>query len=131
MGIDEHVKLLGGLLVLFGILAIVVAVVALLIVGNPFALIGDVAQTATGRDIQSLVLQIYVAIAIPLTAVVAIPSILTGVGLRGFRPWSRDVAMITCTLLAALVPLGTILAIYGFYVVLSPEVEPLFSPREE
>jgi hypothetical protein len=37
--------------------------------------------------------------------------------------------MVVCALMLAEFPIGTLLAVYGFWVVLSPEVEPLFSPR--
>ena len=129
MGIDEHVKLLGGLLILLGIAGFFLAIAALIIVGSPFSLIMEASQAGTMQSLQLPLIQIFGAILILIGLLGAVPCVITGLALRKFRPWAREATMVVCTILLAAFPIGTALGIYGFWVVLSPEVEPLFSER--
>lgn len=129
MGIDEHVRLLGGLLVLAGVVCLVLAVTGMVALGSPVGLIVSAAQAGTVESLQLPLMQVYGAILMIVGFIVAAPAVVVGLALRRFRPWSREAAMVVCTLLLAAFPIGTALGVYGFWVVLSPEVEPLFSER--
>lgn len=117
------------MLVIAGILAILLAIGAVILVGSPVAMIVEASQAGTVGSLEVPLMEMYGAICIIVAFLVTVPAILTGLALRKFRPWARESAMVVCTLLLAIFPFGTALGIYGFWVVLSPEVEPLFSER--
>jgi hypothetical protein len=64
-----------------------------------------------------------------LMLVLAIPSIVVGIGLMSFQRWARAMATIIAILELLNFPLGTALGIYALWVLLSAETDPLFSPR--
>ncbi len=129
MGIDQHVRTLGTLLIMFGVFGALLALVGMALFGSPIALMIDATQAGTGESLNLPLVEIFGSVLMLLALVLAIPMVATGVGLRRFRPWSRDLTMVVCALMLAEFPFGTFLAVYGFWVVLSPEVDPLFSPR--
>lgn len=57
----------------------------------------------------------------------AIPCVVGGVGLRSFSQWSRGVLIITSGLNLLNIPIGSLLGIYGLWVLLAEETEPLFN----
>ncbi|MCX6599564.1 MAG: hypothetical protein NTV70_24680 [Acidobacteria bacterium] len=117
------------MLIMFGVLSAVLALVAMALFGSPVSLMIDATQAGTGESFNLPLIEILGSVWMLLALVLAIPLVVTGLGLRQFRPWSRDLTMVVCALMLAEFPIGTLLAVYGFWVVLSPEVEPLFSPR--
>jgi hypothetical protein len=130
VGIDEHVRLLGALLVVFGVIAGAGALIGLAVYGSPVVLIMDATQAGTAQSFLLPFLKISGGILIILGLTIALPCVGLGIALRRFHPMARDAAMIVCSLLLPIIPLGTMLGMYGYWVVLSPEVEPLFrQPR--
>ena len=129
MGIDQHVRTLGALMIMFGVLGATLALVGMALFGSPLSLIVDATQAGTVESLNLPLVEILGSVLMLLALVLAVPLVITGLGLRQFRPWSRDLTMVVCALMLAEFPVGTFLAVYGFWVVLSPEVEPLFSPR--
>lgn len=129
MGIDEHVRALGALLIVFGVVAGIGAVIGLLAVGSPFALMRLASQAGTAESMMTPVMQVFGALLILAGLVLGVPAIIAGHALRRFLPWARDISMVVCSLMLIYLPVGTMLGLYGFWVMLSPEVEPLFSPR--
>jgi Fe2+ transport system protein B len=101
------------------------------ILGSPFSLMADATQAGTVESIEEPLLKLAAAVMMVLMIALAIPCIVTGAALRRFRPWARDTSMVVLALLLAIFPVGTLLSVYGFWVVLSPEVEPLFSVRRD
>jgi hypothetical protein len=129
LGIDEHVGMLGALLVSLGITAGIGAAVGVAIAGNPLAFMAAAAQAGTAESMEIPLLHIFLGVLMIGGLVLALPMIVTGRALRGFKPWSRDAAMVVCALALLMFPLGTIVGVYGFWVVLSPEIEPLLTTR--
>ncbi len=64
-----------------------------------------------------------------LMLILVIPSIVIGAGLLYMRPWARSSGTVIAILELLIFPLGTGLGIYALWVLLSPEADPLFSPR--
>jgi hypothetical protein len=129
VGIDQHVRILGAMLIMFGVMGALLALVAMALFGSPFSLIIDASQAGTGESLNLPMVEILGSVLMLVALVLAVPMVIAGMGLRQFRPWSRELTMVVCALMLAEFPIGTLLAVYGFWVVLSPEVEPLFSPR--
>jgi hypothetical protein len=60
--------------------------------------------------------------------VLALPGIVAGIGLLQFKPWARILALVLAVFDLFNFPLGTLLGIYMFIVLLSNEGERLFNP---
>ena len=53
--------------------------------------------------------------------VLSLPGIIAGVGLLKFRPWARIVTIVLSALNLMNIPFGTILGVYGLWVMLSDD----------
>jgi hypothetical protein len=60
--------------------------------------------------------------------VLSLPGIIVGVGLYQRRSWARIGGIVISVFDLIMVPFGTIVGIYGLWVLLSKETEPLFAP---
>jgi hypothetical protein len=61
-----------------------------------------------------------------LLLVLSLPGIIAGFGLIELQPWARILTIVLSALELMSVPLGTVLGIYGLWVLLSPGGEQLF-----
>ena len=64
-----------------------------------------------------------------LLLILMLPTIALGVGLLNYRPWARSIGTVIAIVELLNFPLGTVLGVYALWVLLSPETDPLFSPR--
>ena len=64
-----------------------------------------------------------------LNIILAIPMVMTGMGLLRIQGWARTMGMVVCALVVISIPIGTMLGAYGMWVLTSMEVEPLFENR--
>jgi hypothetical protein len=121
-----HVKVLGVLYILLSALGLCAALFLMLALG---AATGIVASTADPSD---------AAIALPIigisgTALVAflllvsVPGLITGIGLLKLRPWSRILGIALSAINLIHIPLGTLLGIYGLWVLLNKDTERLLA----
>jgi len=60
-------------------------------------------------------------------ALFAIPSLITGYGLLHFKPWARIVGIILSALSLINIPIGTVIGVYGLWVLLNKDTERLFT----
>ena len=58
--------------------------------------------------------------------VLALPGIIAGIGLLKLYPWARILAIVLSALNLLNVPFGTVLGIYGLWVLFNKETEALF-----
>jgi hypothetical protein len=104
--------------------------VVLLVFGGAFGIVG----TALHHDADA-------AIALPIIALVggaialfllllSVPSIIAGIGLLNFKPWSRILAIVVSAFHLLSIPFGTALGIYGLWVLFSQESLRFFVPRQ-
>jgi hypothetical protein len=123
---DTHVKVLGVLYLVLSALGVCAALFLMLALG---AASGIVANAAEPHD---------AAVAIPIIGIsgtalviflllVSTPGLLTGVGLLKFRPWARILGLVLSAINLINLPFGTILGIYGLWVLLSKDTERLFA----
>jgi hypothetical protein len=121
-----HVKVLGILYILFSALSLFAALFLMLAVS---AASGIVATTADPHD---------AAIALPIIGIsgtalvaflllVAAPGLIVGVGLLKYRPWARILGIALSALNLIHIPFGTMLGIYGLWVLLNKETEGMFN----
>jgi hypothetical protein len=124
---ETHVKVLGLLQIILGALGIAVALFVLLMFGG---LAGLVAATGEeGSEIAAPILGFIGLFAVTFLLILAIPGFIVGIGLLRFRPWARILGIILSILLIIHFPLGTVVGVYGLWVLLTAETEKLFAAK--
>jgi hypothetical protein len=124
----QHVSVLGVLYIAFGALGVLTALGFLVLFGGLAGLVGTVG-VAEDPD---------AALAVPIlggiglfmavfVGVLSIPGLVVGYGLVKFRPWGRIGGIVLSVLNLLNVPIGTVLGIYGLWVLLSQETEAVFA----
>jgi len=119
-----HVKVLGWLFIVFGVFYILLAFGSSMVMGILASFVasqGD-QDAAVGATVLGLTGGAFFIFFLCL----GVPSILAGWGLLSYKPWARIVAIILSALGLINVPVGTILGIYGLWVLFSKETEALF-----
>ena len=130
MGMESHVRGLGILYVIVGVVGGLAALILLISFGGFGGLMieAERADFASGPMVQ--VIRFFGSGITAMMLLLAIPSVVVGLGIMKFRPWARSLSMVVSTLHLANIPVGTVLALYSFWVLMSPETEPLFSPEQ-
>ena len=121
----EHVKILGVLHVVYGILGVLAGIIVLLIFGGLAGLV-SVADRSGDSIIAVPILGGIGAFVFLLLLALSLPGIVAGFGLLQLQPWARILTIVLSALELMSVPLGTVLGIYGLWVLLSPGGEQLF-----
>jgi hypothetical protein len=121
----EHVKILGMLHVVYGILGVLAGIIVLVIFGGLAGLV-SVADRSGDSLIAVPILGGIGAFVFLLLLALSLPGIIAGFGLLQLRPWARVLTIVLSALELMSVPLGTVLGIYGLWVLLSPGGEQLF-----
>ena len=116
----QHVKILGWCFILYHGLLLLLAIFLFLIISGAGVISGDrQAMVVTGA------VGTFVA---ALFTILALPGLITGVGLLRFRPWSRILGIVIGALNLLSIPLGTALGVYAFWVLLNQQTISLFEP---
>lgn len=116
---QNHVRLLGILFIIWGIMSIVIGLMlfALFIGGGLF----------WGDENAMAVLTIIGIVAAGFCLVTGIPEIIGGWGLLRHARWSRVVVLVMAAFNVINPPLGTALGIYAFWVLFNPECQKLLT----
>jgi len=115
---QTHVKILGWLYIILGVLGILAAGIVVLVVAGGGLISGD--RTAiTVTTIVSLVIGGFLVL-------VSAPGIIAGIGLLSYQPWARILTLVLGILNLPGFPTGTALGVYTLYVLLDDETSHLF-----
>jgi hypothetical protein len=123
---DTHVKVLGALQIAFGALGVMFALLMMFVFGGAAGIVG-----ASGDPDASFAVPI---IGITGTALVgfllatSLPSVIVGIGLLRLRPWARIAGIVVSIIALMMIPFGTIVGVYGLWVLFSKDTERLFTP---
>ena len=66
---------------------------------------------------------------VTVIAAMSLPSVIIGIGLIRLRPWARVAGIVISILSLMMVPFGTVVGVYGLWVLFSKETERLFTPQ--
>jgi len=120
-----HVKVLGVLYLVLSSLMLCAALFLGLIFGTASGIV------AANGDADAAVALPIIGIAgtalVVFLAAIALPGIITGIGLLKYKPWARIVGIVLAAINLINIPFGTILGAYGLWVLLNKETEQLFS----
>ncbi len=123
---DKHIDLAGLLHVIWGALGLLLGLSVLLLAG------GAVAIAASGLHHGPDVAAAFTAFAMAAAAIVLLvggaANVWAGMGLRRYRPAARITALGLALLNLFLLPFGTALGVYTFWVLLNHEARARFEP---
>ena len=121
---ETHVRVLGALQIAMGALGLFGAVVLSVITGGAASIVG-----ASGDPDAGIAVPIIGITGVALVAflvALALPSVVIGIGLLRLRPWARIAGIVISVLSLMAIPFGTILGVYGLWVLFSRDTERLF-----
>lgn len=122
---EQHVRILGILHIVFGSLGILLALGMLLLFGGIAGLVGATDYSGHAHISVPILGWIGGLIFIVLL-VLSLPGLIAGIGLLHFQSWARILTIVLSVLDLIHVPFGTALGIYGLWVLLSPGSERMF-----
>lgn len=124
---EQHLKILGILNIVFGGLGICAALVILLVFGIPAGLV-----VADGDPDAAGTLSIFGVVGgfiFLLAAIFSVPALVAGIGLLKYREWARIWTIVASVLHLINIPFGTALAVYGLWVMFQSETLTLIKAR--
>ena len=110
----EHVKILGILHIVYGILGVLAGIIVMVIFGGLAGLVSTVDHSGEARVAIPILGGIGVFVFVLLLAL-SLPGLIAGFGLIHFAPWARILTIVLSAL-----------GVYGLWVLLSPDGEQLF-----
>ena len=125
-----HVKVLGVLFIAFSALGICAA----LFVGLAFGTASGVVAASADAEGAAVALP-FIGLAgtalVTFLLAISLPGLVTGIGLLNHKPWARIVGIVLSAIHLINIPFGTIMGIYGLWVLLNKETEALFAGRPQ
>lgn len=125
---QQHVRLLGILNIIYGGLGVAIGLLVFLVLGGIAGLAVNFDMSGDAEHAVP-VLGLIGAFVFGLLTVLSAPAIVAGVGLLYYKAWARILTIVLSALHLLSVPFGTALGIYGLWVLLKPESEMLFDGR--
>jgi len=121
-----HVKVLGALYIAFSVLLLCAAVFLFFAIGTAAGIVGATADSPDAAVALPIIGLAGTAL-VAFFVILALPGLITGIGLLQFRPWARIMGIVLGVLQLLNFPIGTILGVYALWVLLSKQTEPLFT----
>lgn len=125
---QTHVKVVAVAFIVFGALGILAALLIMAVFGGAAGIVGVSAEPEEAAFALPIIGLTGTLLSIFLFAL-SIPGLITGFGLLSWKPWARILAIVLCAIQLINIPLGTLLGIYGLWVLLNHDTERLFSTR--
>lgn len=126
---SNHIKILGVLHIIFGGFGLLLGLLAFMVLGGIAGIVGTVGGGGDSWIAVPILGGIGVFVLI-LAVVLSLPGLVAGIGLLGHRPWARILTLILSAFQLFHIPFGTLLGVYGIWVLCSGDSEQLFSGRE-
>lgn len=127
---DAHLKILAAFHIAFGLIGLTAALVMLLLFGGAAGAASFAAVDQPEAWIAVPILSIIGSVLILIALTLSIPGIIGGWGLIKGKGWARILMIVLSALHLVNIPIGTILGIYGMWVLLSKETDLLFGERQ-
>jgi hypothetical protein len=116
---EKHVTLVAALNIGFGILGVLIACLAFVVIAGAGAISGDPEAIAITSVVATAIAVLFITL--------SIPEIIGGIGLLKHRNWARILVLIIAVLYLFQIPFGTIIGIYTIWVLLNDETAKLFT----
>jgi hypothetical protein len=119
---ETHLRVVAVLNIVLGALGMLLAVLLLIIFGSAATLV----RASGDASIAVPVIGIVGSVLVLCSLVLAVPELIIGYGLWRCRPWARISGIVLSVLSLVWVPFGTLVGVYGLWVLFSKESERLF-----
>src|SRR5580765_3288151 len=123
---ETHVKVLGVLNIVMGVLGLCAAFLLLIVFGGVAGLVG--AGGDPDAHIAVPIIGLTGAALVVFVVAMSLPAVIIGYGLYRMRPWSRLAGIVLSIIALLSFPIGTILGISGWGVLFNKGVHTLFEP---
>lgn len=123
---DTHVKVLGVLYIALSALGVLAALFIAITFGGSAAIVGAAADAGDAAIALPIIGMAGMALVVFLL-VVSVPGLVTGFGLLAYKPWARILGLVLSVINLIHIPFGTIVGIYGLWVLLNKDTERLFN----
>ena len=123
---QTHIKVLGVLYLVLSALGLLSALFLLLAIGGAAGIVGAAAEPQDAA-VAIPIIGIAGTALVAMLTILSLPGLLAGWGLLKFKRWARILAVVLSILNLFNIPIGTALGIYGLWVLLSKDSEPLFT----
>jgi hypothetical protein len=123
---EQHIKILGILNIVWGSIGAVAGLVILIIAGGAYGFIGEISFHQSEAAVALPIIAIIGGSIAVLLLLLSAPAIIAGIGLLRLRPWGKILAIIVSALHLFSIPFGTALGIYGLWVLCSRESRDCF-----
>lgn len=126
----QHIKILGVLNIVWGGIGALAGLVVLLVFAGAFGIIGTTVRHEPDAAIALPIIGVVGGAISLFLLVLSVPSIVGGIGLLKFKPWSRILTIVVSAFHLLNIPFGTALGIYGLWVLCSPDSLPFLAPSQ-
>ena len=116
---EQHIKIVSIIYIIFGVLGIVAAVAVFVLGAGAGLLSGDPDAAIAGGTCAT--------IAAVIVAVLSLPSLIAGIGLKNRKEWARILTIVLSALNLLNFPLGTALGGYALWVLLNDQSKSYFT----
>jgi hypothetical protein len=107
-----HVRILAALHIVFGCLGLLLGLLVFAFFGGLAGFVGMTGRSAEAPFVVPILGAIG-GVVLVVALLLAVPGIVAGIGLLGFRPWARIMTLILSGFDLLHVPFGTALGVYG------------------
>jgi hypothetical protein len=122
---ETHVKVFGVLQIALGAMCLCGALLLMLV------FVGGLGAVSVSDDPGAAIALPIIGITgfalVTFLLVLALPGIITGIGLLRLRPWARIMGIVLSILGLMAIPFGTVVGVYGLWVLFSSDTERLFA----
>ena len=123
---ETHVKVLAILHIVFGAFFVLGAMAIMLTFGGASAIVGTTADPEDAAIALPLIGLTGMALSAFLLALGA-PGLIAGIGMLKLAAWARILGIVLSALNLIHIPFGTLLGVYGLWVLLNKDTERLFN----
>ena len=123
---ETHVKVVGVLNIVFGVLGLRLAGVLALIFGGTAAIVA--ANADADAQIAIPIIGLTGSALVVFLLIWSVPGLFVGFGLLKHWPWARIGGIVVAVMALILIPFGTVFGVYALWVRFSPDPERLFTP---
>ena len=123
---EQHIKVLGILNIVFGSLGALGGIVILTIFSGAYGIVRAFTNYQSDAAVALPIIAVVGGAIAILLLILSAPAIIAGIGLLQLRPWSKILGIVVSALHIFNVPFGTALGVYGLWVLCSQKSQNCF-----
>jgi hypothetical protein len=125
---QTHVRVVAVGFIVLSALGVLAGLMMILIFGGAAGIVGAAADEPEAAIAIPIIGMTGTLLTVFLFAI-SLPGLITGFGLLSWKPWARILGIVLSAISLIIVPIGTLLGIYGLWVLLNKDTERLFETQ--